>query len=236
MLIKGVGASLPEGLRYLLLYLGPWGLLVWFAVGVAASRGQFHEPIFSWKRPPTMIFLQIIAIALIILACAGTLASLLFRRVAGSLFRPTHIDIFIVTTNVLLGPVLEETLFRGIILHSFLKRMTTWRAILASSVLFALFHVHPIRILVSLPIGVLLGWLYSRYRSVVPTIAIHAVVNTVGVALYLVAAGEMGSDGATPTGIQAVAAGLGSVGGLAVVALWLKHLNRRLSTTSTASV
>jgi membrane protease YdiL (CAAX protease family) len=236
MLIKGVGASFPEGLRYLLLYLGPWGLLVWFAVGVAASRGQFREPIFSWKWPPTTIFLQIIAIALIIPACAGTLASLLFRPVAGPLFLPTHIDIFIVTRNVLLAPVLEETLFRGIILHSFLKRMTTWKAILASSVLFALFHMPPFRVLVSLPTGLLLGWLYSRYRSIVPTIAVHAVVNAVGVALSLVALGKMGTDGATPTGIQAVAAGLGSVGGLAAVAFWLKHLNKRLSTTITISV
>jgi uncharacterized protein len=45
---------------------------------------------------------------------------------------------------VLIAPVIEETVFRGLLLRSFMWRTGFWPAALASSVIFALFHTYEV--------------------------------------------------------------------------------------------
>ncbi len=81
-------------------------------------------------------------------------------------------------TVCLLAPVLEEMLFRGIILRSFLSQYTRWQAILGSALLFGFAHLNIYQFVVGLLAGALLGWLYERTRSLIPCIALHAAYNT----------------------------------------------------------
>jgi len=82
-----------------------------------------------------------------------------------------------------LAPVLEEMLFRGIILRSFLGQYARWQAILGSALLFGFAHLNLYQFVVGLLGGALLGWLYERTRSLIPCIALHAAYNT-GVMLF----------------------------------------------------
>ena len=77
-----------------------------------------------------------------------------------------------------LAPVLEEMLFRGIILRSFLGQYPKWAAILASAGLFGFAHMNIYQYVGAVIIGVFLGWLYERTRSLLPCIALHAAYNT----------------------------------------------------------
>ncbi|NHZ37566.1 CPBP family intramembrane glutamic endopeptidase [Massilia rubra] len=77
-----------------------------------------------------------------------------------------------------LAPVLEEMLFRGIILRSFLGQYPKWAAILASAGLFGFAHMNLYQYVGAVIIGVFLGWLYERTRSLLPCIALHAAYNT----------------------------------------------------------
>ncbi len=79
---------------------------------------------------------------------------------------------------VVVAPVTEELLFRGLILNALLRRYGPWIAVLFSSLLFALLHMNPWQIPVALASGVLLGWLYLRTRSLWPCILGHAIMNT----------------------------------------------------------
>lgn len=78
----------------------------------------------------------------------------------------------------LIAPVLEEMLFRGIILRSFLRQYAKWTAILMSAVLFGLAHMNLYQFIVGLMLGMYLGWLYERTRSLLPCIGLHVVYNT----------------------------------------------------------
>jgi membrane protease YdiL (CAAX protease family) len=91
-----------------------------------------------------------------------------------------------------LAPVLEEMLFRGIVLRSFLHQYTRWAAILGSATLFGFVHMNLYQFAVGVVIGVFLGWLYERTRSLVPCIALHASYNTT---LTVISLSERG-DGA----------------------------------------
>lgn len=76
------------------------------------------------------------------------------------------------------APMLEELLFRGIILEGFLKRYSPWKAILLSSFLFGLIHLNPWQFVVAFGLGNMLGWLYWKTGSLLPCIFLHYVNNT----------------------------------------------------------
>ncbi len=77
----------------------------------------------------------------------------------------------------ILAPVLEEMLFRGIILRSFLKQYSKWAAIVGSATLFGVAHMNLYQFVVALVVGIGCGWLYERTRSLLPCIALHGAYN-----------------------------------------------------------
>jgi len=77
-----------------------------------------------------------------------------------------------------LAPVLEEMLFRGIILRAFLHQYSRSKAIIASAMLFGLAHLNMYQFVGAYFIGLLGGWIYERTRSLLPCIALHGFYNT----------------------------------------------------------
>lgn len=90
-----------------------------------------------------------------------------------------------VVATCVLAPVLEEMLFRGILLRAFLAQHTRWAAICYSALLFGAAHLNVYQFLLAFWLGLLLGWLFERSRSLIPCIALHAAVNTTVVVLEL---------------------------------------------------
>ena len=78
----------------------------------------------------------------------------------------------------MLAPVLEEMLFRGIILRSFLAQYDRWYAIAGSAVVFGFAHGNIYQLVGAIIFGMAAGWLYERTRSLIPCIALHAAINT----------------------------------------------------------
>lgn len=78
---------------------------------------------------------------------------------------------------VVLAPIAEELFFRGQVLHGYLGRYSTTKAVWASAILFAIFHLNPWQAVIALPLGLAYGWLLLRTGSVLPGMLSHAVVN-----------------------------------------------------------
>lgn len=103
-------------------------------------------------------------------------------------------DLFLQMKNNLLGvisiavvaPIVEEMLFRGAIEGELLRR---WRnplwAIFVSALIFGLIHLNPAQMPYAFCLGLLLGWLYYRTKSIVPGIVLHLVNNGISVVLML---------------------------------------------------
>ena len=115
----------------------------------------------------------------------------------------------------LLAPVLEEMLFRGIILRGFLTQYPRWQAIAGSAILFGVAHLNLYQLFVGLVLGLLSGWLYERSRSLWPCIGLHGLYNS---ALWVMWANQDASstDSLAPASLTAwllalALAGLGSV-------------------------
>jgi uncharacterized protein len=81
---------------------------------------------------------------------------------------------------VIAAPILEELLYRGIILDGLLNKYSPLISILISSLLFGIAHLNPWSFVNGFIIGIFSGWVYFRTRSVLPSIIIHASANLSG--------------------------------------------------------
>ncbi len=86
----------------------------------------------------------------------------------------------IFATVAISAPLLEEILFRGIILDGFLKNYAPTKAIFWSAVIFGLIHLNPYQFIAATLIGILMGWIYWRTRSLWLCILIHFINNSLG--------------------------------------------------------
>lgn len=85
----------------------------------------------------------------------------------------------------IVGPVLEELLFRGAITKALLQQYQPAKAILFSALLFGVFHINPAQILPAFLIGILLAWTYYKTRSLIPCILMHILNNSLSVYLSI---------------------------------------------------
>lgn len=78
---------------------------------------------------------------------------------------------------VVAAPVFEELVFRGIILDGFLQQYSVRKSIIWSAFFFGLYHLNPWQFVTAMALGLFIGWIYHRTRSLLPCIAIHAFAN-----------------------------------------------------------
>lgn len=130
-------------------------------------------------------------IAMLVIAAAGcyaldvTIANLVawlspaamdsFELIMGSALSGSLVISFL--TMVILAPVAEECLMRGIVFQMLSKRFTAIPAVVLSALFFSLYHLNIMQALYVLPLGLLLGYTAYKCKSVLPSILIHMVNN-----------------------------------------------------------
>ena len=144
-----------------------------------------------------------VALALPILTAAGLFATLVLNGtgLSAPVVLPPAMSGVDLAANVLtaglIAPIGEELLYRGVIAQAWARQSSARRAILFSAIVFAFAHtltvggtsvadaasVAAVAFVVRLPLGIALGWLWIRRRSIVATIALHAAYNLAIVAL-----------------------------------------------------
>ena len=82
---------------------------------------------------------------------------------------------------VVIAPVTEELLFRGVLLRGLAREYGERVGLLISAMLFGLLHGRPAEAVVAFVAGVVLGALRLRTRSILPSIALHVGVNALPV-------------------------------------------------------
>lgn len=88
-------------------------------------------------------------------------------------------NIGIIIGALLLAPICEEIVFRGMILKGFLQTYSPITAICFSTFIFSIIHVHPTLLFGALVLGMLLGYIYYITNSVFSGIVFHAAANLI---------------------------------------------------------
>lgn len=91
---------------------------------------------------------------------------------------PVSVKAFLIGSTVLLAPIYEECLFRGILFSAVLRPGQRFSAaLLLCGLAFALIHLHPVFLLPLLLLSVFLCLGYLSTGSILTPIAMHAVFN-----------------------------------------------------------
>ena len=87
----------------------------------------------------------------------------------------------------ILAPLAEEVVFRGAILRTLLgmfEQRWHWIAILISALIFGAVHGNLPQFIHATLIGLLIGWMYYRTKSIIPGIVFHWVNNSIAYVMY----------------------------------------------------
>ncbi|MFA6832669.1 MAG: type II CAAX endopeptidase family protein [Bacteroidaceae bacterium] len=78
----------------------------------------------------------------------------------------------------LIGPIIEELIFRGSIFDALRQERGKWVTIFISALLFGLFHLNFAQGIFAFFTGILLGWITWMTSSIIPAMAIHILNNS----------------------------------------------------------
>jgi uncharacterized protein len=103
---------------------------------------------------------------------------------------PIALGLFFMTTAIA-APIFEELLFRGFLLPSLTRYMTTVNAIVLSGFIFALVHLSLSEVLPLTVLGMLLGFVYARTQNLLASMLLHSFWNS-GTLISLFVLGSAG--------------------------------------------
>lgn len=85
--------------------------------------------------------------------------------------------LFVLFSVIILGPIVEELLFRGLIFNELAKYRNGLFPIIISGLLFGLFHREPVQVVYATLLGFILGFVYSKTNSLPVVIFMHILNN-----------------------------------------------------------
>lgn len=134
----------------------------------------------NWGKPPVIVIFLLLVITPLLSIVYEPISSLIpapewFSKAMESAL---NISIPSFISVVIIAPVFEEVLCRGIILEGLLKnKLKPQHAILWSALIFAVMHLNPWQGVYAFIIGCLMGWVYYKTRSLWTTILVHFINN-----------------------------------------------------------
>lgn len=154
---------------------------VWYKFGFVKKEKIPFKQVYSIRNVVCFI---VLGVGLQI--CSGyilNLANVLFPAVMEdyrALLESVDLGInwFAIVGSVFLAPIGEELVFRGVIMRNAWRVMPFMWANLLQAVLFGICHMNLVQGVYTFLMGLLLGYLVKKCDSLLPTMAVHFVLNS----------------------------------------------------------
>jgi membrane protease YdiL (CAAX protease family) len=185
-----ISSPFNQGLLSLLQYslfliiFGFWYSKVFCNSTHKGYRTFWEKPVAHMVKPGWILLYVVFGYSLQLLVDAVlTLFSLVFPEqfadyselvdtMAGS-----GVSALMILSVILLAPIAEEIIFRGLTLRYARRIMPAWLAILFQAIGFGIYHGNLIQGLYAFCIGALFGVLACKTDSLIPSILLHAIIN-----------------------------------------------------------
>ncbi len=189
-----------QALAYVLTFTAP--IILYDMLMVRKDGVQLR---FSFSSPPVKDYLLIIPMMIGMMLIADYTTQLIPTEgpLLGPLYK-MYIEAFsklmtepaaLLVMTVILAPILEEILFRGIILKGLINNGSQpVAAIIISAVIFGVVHFNPWQFAGALLLGLVLGLVYYKTKSLLMPILLHAFNNLVSAMMMLYSDSETFSD------------------------------------------
>ncbi|OOM78511.1 CAAX amino terminal protease self- immunity [Clostridium puniceum] len=164
------------------------GDVVAIIIAIKTTKIRLRDDVFTSNKAPKMFVL------LGTISCIGTgMISSMIYLIYSTIIK--HYGIIIpqpdftlpnqreylvlfLTYVCLLGPILEEIIFRGFILKS-MQKYGNLTAIIVSSILFSMFHLNLVQFINPVLMGTVLAFITIKSKSIFPSIIAHIFNNTI---------------------------------------------------------
>lgn len=90
-----------------------------------------------------------------------------------------NLNIFLLINTIIIGPILEELLFRGIVFNKLREFNNEKRAIIITTVIFAIMHGNLLSIIYTFIMGYILNIIYIKQKTLKAPILFHVTINFV---------------------------------------------------------
>lgn len=194
VLARGVTTTVTE------VDLPLWAIIGSQAVAYAGMLGGCWWAVRSYGMTHTAhdLGITIVTPRLVGLGLAGGVVTTVVVNVVGALIPigqdSTAVDVFdgkgvagtitLVVFAGLLAPIVEELFFRGLVQTALVARFGPLVGIGLTAFAFGLVHLEPANLHLLAIVGVALGWLRWRYRSLWPSMIAHATFNSITLIAY----------------------------------------------------
>ena len=167
-----------------------------FFLALVHDRERPTAQVFALRRTSALLYVIAALLGAALLGPLGLMSDAIYARyplpqeeleLLTTLFRAQtrYQWVGIVVAAGVLGPVVEEMFFRGGLLGNLWKRWRTPLTVVGSSLLFAAAHRDPRNFAPDFLGGVIMGFVRVWSGSLVPSILLHVVFNTVSVVVLL---------------------------------------------------
>ncbi|MBR2442934.1 MAG: CPBP family intramembrane metalloprotease [Rikenellaceae bacterium] len=186
-------ADLPVAQRNMYLYGGSMLialLLMWGYARIRGSKVAIFRYHFHWLNTSAVLWgvVAITAIGVI----EEPLLSLMPEEWLESVMQQIGTGAYAICTTVILAPIFEELIFRGVLLGNIRRRWGSLRAVLFSSLIFGAIHLIPQQVVNAFLVGIIIGGIYVMTDSILAVITLHAVNNALS---YVLSATNPDGDG-----------------------------------------
>lgn len=180
---------LPQnsGLTTFLSYVGSFAVTIAFALTLTKQRsGTLREIVrFSFRGfNPAMILW-----GLILMLAANVVLEPLINLFPSDWYDLVKSQIttggWATVTAIVMAPICEEILFRGIIQDSVVRKRGPWGGILIASAIFGIIHMIPQQVVAGFFLGIIIGFVYYKTRSLLSAIILHAINNALATFMTL---------------------------------------------------
>lgn len=93
--------------------------------------------------------------------------------------------VMIIIASVALAPVMEETIYRGVLLHGLNREKSVVKAVAFSALAFTLMHMNIMQVVFQLALGVLSACVALSAKRLLPSIILHATANALALVMQL---------------------------------------------------
>lgn len=136
-------------------------------------------------------------------------------------------SVLMIVGTVIVTPIVEEMVFRGLILSRLRRALPGWLSVVITALLFSACHIQITWMLYAFVLGLFFGFISLRSNSIWPSLCAHLLFNGIGqLAVYLPG---------TPTAVSLFYLGLLGAGAVMCVAVFLFRLICPLKRRNTAA-
>ena len=183
--VLGVSPDNAALLSYSVSALIAYGLIIFTAI---KSNQLDIKKVFPIRRLPLGFWLGLLPVVAglsVLLSELDNLFRLIFEMspeviaIFSDLYGSSGLNWLSAVAVIIVAPLTEEALFRGLFLNGFKRRYPPRIAIIASAFLFAAMHMLPWQFLAPIVLGALFAWLVLGTGSILPALIGHAFNNAI---------------------------------------------------------